>query len=121
MTPVLNSHRVNGSCSEARVFADGVDSTLGFCDFWPIGEERYEVLIFKLRLLERMFRVPRIGNQKFCTGHVIRVWITIDESPKERSRLSEAGLVESLLGLLKERRVRFIDGFPVRYLSISEP
>ena len=78
---------------------------MGFCHFWPIGKERDEVPIFQLRLLELMFRVPRIGNRKFRTGHVIRIWMSIDESPKERSRLSEVGFVESFLGLLKKRRV----------------
>jgi len=44
------------------VSVDGVDSTLGFYNLWTIGKERNEVTLFRLGLLERMFRKPPIGD-----------------------------------------------------------
>jgi len=59
---------------------------LGFCSFWTIGKEGNEVTIFRLGLLERMFRVPRIGDGKLCDRNVTRIWIGVDEIDQEGSR-----------------------------------
>jgi hypothetical protein len=83
------SYRGSSTYSEACVFVDGTDSALGFWNLWPIRKERNEVPVFHLGLLERMFRIPRIGNGKFCARYVIRIWISINESVQEGSSLSK--------------------------------
>jgi len=60
----LINYRVKRTYSEAWISADRVDSTLSLWNFWTIGKERTEVMIFRLGLLKRMFRVPRICYEK---------------------------------------------------------
>src|SRR6516165_3296405 len=68
-----------------------------------------------------MFRVPRIGNGKFCTRPITRIWIVVDEIGQESSRLSEIRLAQSLLGLLEQHDVRLISAdFPPGHLGVSE-
>ena len=81
---------------------------MSVCNFWPIGKERNEVSIFRLGVLERTFRVPRIGNGKFCARHITRIWIGVDEIRQKSSRLCEIRCAQSLLSLREQYGVRLI-------------